>query len=195
MSIGWKVAVHHGEARFSGILVQGAADEQDGRPRVCRMEVLGEKIQKLRQSNRFLEFEMSIGRRGVFLGKELLQLSNRAGELIRSGFRTMKRACFRQSDVRYRFQLKGVINRKGTVQRNVFDQEADDAAINIVLYGFIKEGRDADDERLWGRRRFLTFGAIRREQTQREHEQDNYLYESASQKYHRSAPVLGRSKP
>src|SRR4051812_26972796 len=76
MSIRWKVAVHHGEAWFPGILVQGAADQQDRGLHVGRMEVLGKKIQELWQPNRFLEFQMSVSRRRVFLGKELLQLSN-----------------------------------------------------------------------------------------------------------------------
>src|SRR5712672_3168028 len=122
MSIRWKVAVDHGETWFPGILIQRAAYKQDCRLHVGRVE--GEKIQKLRQSNRFLEFEMSVCRRDMFLGKELLQLSNRAGELVRPGFRAMKYPCLWQSDVRNRFQLEGVIYRQRTVQRQVFDQEA-----------------------------------------------------------------------
>src|SRR5258705_12496758 len=163
MSIRWEVAVHHGEAWFPNILVQRAADKQDCGLHVCRVQVFGKKSQKLWQSNRFLEFEMSVSRGCMFLGKELLQLSNRAGELVRTGFRTMKYPCLRQSDLRNRFQLESVINRQGTVQREVFDQEADDTAINIVLHGFIEEGRDANDERLRGRRGLLAFGAIRRQ--------------------------------
>src|SRR5580765_2954841 len=121
MSIRWKVAIHHREAWFPGILVQWAADKQDCRSRVRLAEILGEKIQELRQPNRFLKFEMSVRRRGVFLGKVLLQLSNRASELVRPSFRTIKRSCVRQSDVSNRFQLEGIVNRQRTVQREVFD--------------------------------------------------------------------------
>src|ERR1051325_2306038 len=110
MSIRWKVAVHHGKAGFPRILVQRAADKQDRGLHVGRMEVLGKKIQKLWQPNRFLEFEMNVSRRGVFLGEKLFQLSNCRGELVRPGFRTMKYACVRQSDLCNRFQLEGVIN-------------------------------------------------------------------------------------
>src|SRR6267142_3271482 len=140
MPIRWKVAVHHGEGRLPGILVQRAADKQDSGLHVRRVEILGEKIQELRQPNRVLEFEMSVSRSSMFLRKKLLQLSNRAGELVRSGFRAMKCPCLRQSDARNRFQLEGVINHQGTVQREVFYQETHDAAINIVLHGFIEEG-------------------------------------------------------
>jgi hypothetical protein len=127
------------------------------------VEVLGEEIQKLWQPNRLVEFEMSVGRRRMFLRKKLLQLSNCAGELVRPGFGTMKHPCIRQCDVRNRFRLEGIVNDQGAVQRQVFDQEADNAAINLVLDGFIEERRYANDERLWGRRSLLAFGAICRE--------------------------------
>src|SRR5262249_26869913 len=111
MAIRWKIAVHHGEAWFPGILVQGATDKQNRGLYVGRVKIFGKKIQKLRQPNCFVEFEVSVCRCGVFLGKKLLQFSNCAGELVRSRFRTMKYPCLRQSDVRYRFQFEGVINR------------------------------------------------------------------------------------
>src|SRR5215471_15968426 len=104
---------------------------------------------------------MSVSGRGVFLVKELLQIPNRSSELVRTGSGTMKNARFRQSDVGDCFQLEGVINGQVTVQREVLDQKADDAAINIVLHGFIEEGRDTYDERLRGRSGLLAFSAIR----------------------------------
>src|SRR5215831_4756511 len=121
---------------------------------------------------------MSVSGRGVFLGKELLQIPNRTSDLVRPGFGTMKNARFRQSDVGDCFQLEGVINGQGTVQREVFDQKADDAAINVVLHGFIEEGRDTHDERLWGRRGLLGFGAIRGEEAEREQEQQACFHEN-----------------
>src|SRR5207248_3624947 len=82
MAIRWKVAIDHGKARLLGILVKRAANQQDGRDRIGWLEIVGNKVNKLRDPQRACEMQTGIGWPRVLFREESFQFANGRAELI-----------------------------------------------------------------------------------------------------------------
>ena len=119
---------------------KGAANEQDRERRIGHRAVFREEIQELRQANGIGKIQRGVKRFWMVGRQEEFEVADGWIELVGSSFGTLERGTVRHGRLADAFEVEGIIERERGVEGQVFDQEPDQAPIDLLPGRLFQEG-------------------------------------------------------